>query len=482
MAQVKDSTERASAVPNLAQVQTRPYLFLVLECERPLEGGMRVSLQNVDEVHVGRGPERTVSRSKFTDTTIMILTIPDRQLSSKHARLLKSDGAWFIEDAGSTNGTFLRGERVRREPLTDGDLVELGLTVLLFREIDDAGVRRPGDSDMSELASLAEGLPTLDPVVAVTLERLMRLATSVVPMMLLGESGTGKELLARAIHARSLRPGPMIAVNCGAIPETLAESQLFGHMKGAFSGAVRDEKGFVRAADNGTLFLDEIGDLPPPSQAALLRVLQEGEVVPVGATKPVRVDIRVVCATHQPLQQLIASGHFRQDLFARLAGFSHTLSPLRDRQSDMGLLISALLRDPKLPRSADPGRGVPEPSRLRFRPEVARAFMRYDWPMNVRELKQCLSTSSVLAEDGLIGLTELPKAVANAANEPWDVSAADGLNAQPEADAALRHELITRLTETHGNVSQVAQAMGKARQQVQRWVRRLGIDPTSFRR
>jgi transcriptional regulator with GAF, ATPase, and Fis domain len=284
--------------------------------------------------------------------------------------------------------------------------------------------------------------------------------------MLLGESGTGKELLARAVHELSGRPGPLVAVNCGAIPEALVESQLFGHVKGAFSGAVRDEKGWARAADGGTLFLDEIGDLPGPTQAALLRVLQEGEVTPVGATRPVLVDLRVVCATHQPLEELVERGAFRRDLFARLAGFSHELPPLRERRADFGTIVASLLRAP----------GFREPERARFDADAMMAMLRYEWPMNIRELKQCLLTSTVLADHGAVKLGDLPAHIARAADEPWDDD-----DASAGSDDALRQELVARLREARGNVTHVARAMGKARQQIQKWVRRLGLDPAAFR-
>jgi DNA-binding NtrC family response regulator len=246
------------------------------------------------------------------------------------------------------------------------------------------------------------------------------------------------------------------------------ESQLFGHLKGAFSGATRDETGFVRSANYGTLFLDEIGDLPANSQAALLRVLQEGEVTPVGSSKPTKVDVRVVCATHRPLEELMEEGTFRRDLYARLAGFVHSLPPLRERREDIGLIVAAILRGSKVQGGTE----------VRFRPEAARALLRYDWPLNVRELEQCLATSAVLAEKGLIAVEDLPPTVAR-----WATAKPEDEGEGPSSeDEALRRELVQHLEATGGNVSEVARAMGKARQQVQRWLRRFGIDPEKYRR
>jgi transcriptional regulator with PAS, ATPase and Fis domain len=257
-----------------------------------------------------------------------------------------------------------------------------------------------------------------------------------------------------------------VAVNCGAIPPGLVESQLFGHVRGSFSGATRDEPGLVRAAQFGTLLLDEIGDLPLAAQAALLRVLQEGEVLPVGGAKPVPVDVRFVSATHKPLEDLVERGDFRRDLYARLAGYAFTIAPLRERRVDLGLLIASLLSGITLPASG-----------LRLHREASRAMLRYEWPMNVRELDQCLRATSVLADDGLVTVDELPAAIADARDDARD----DDAEVPDAQEDALRREILVRMAEARGNVSEVARAMGKARQQVQRWVRRFGIVPEAFR-
>jgi len=437
-----------------------------MECGRPLAGGVRVALAGVDEVIIGRADTRRVERTRTGDRTIVRIGVPDRRMSGDHARIVLGEGVVTVADLGSTNGTLVNSVRVERRTLASDDVVETGQTLFVYSELVERATWRTSNVDTEAGAPSLPGLTTLDPAQATKLERVKRVAASSVSVMLLGETGTGKEVLARAIHALSQRPGPFVAINCGAIPATLVESQLFGHVKGAFSGAVRDEPGLVRSAHFGTLFLDEIGDLPAPSQAALLRVLQEGEVMPLGSTRATKVDIRVVCATHRPLDDLMERGEFRRDLYGRLAGFQYTIPPLRHRRVDLGLLVAALLKGPK----------IREGERLRFRADAARAMLRYDWPLNVRELEQCLTTSSVLAEEGVIRLEDLPPAVVDAAAP---MSEAAPVNA--ERDEALRRELLLRLAETRGNVSEVARAMGKARQQVQRWVRRFGIDPDAFR-
>jgi transcriptional regulator with GAF, ATPase, and Fis domain len=286
--------------------------------------------------------------------------------------------------------------------------------------------------------------------------------------MLRGETGTGKEVAARAVHALSKRAGPFVPVNCGAIPVALVESHLFGHTRGAFSGAVRDEPGFVRAAHGGTLFLDEIGDLPPASQAALLRVLQEGEVIPVGTTRAVPVDLRIVAATHQQLEALVARGAFRADLLARLDGFTFALPPLRERREDTGLLVADLLR------------ATPDAERLQLSSEVGRALLQYEWPLNIRELGHCLARACALAKgEHRLELRHLPPQVRGAL-EP-SPGADEPLGAEG-SDARLRVQLEGLLAQHEGNVAEVARALGKARMQVHRWCKRFEIDPERYRR
>jgi DNA-binding NtrC family response regulator len=246
------------------------------------------------------------------------------------------------------------------------------------------------------------------------------------------------------------------------------ESHLLGHKTGAFSGAVRDEPGFVRASSGGTLFLDEIGDLPATSQAALLRVLQEGEVTPVGATRPLQVDLRVVAATHQPLEALVAQGAFRGDLLARLEGFTFALPPLRERREDLGLLVSDLLR-------ASPDSSGPRP----LSPEVGLALLRYDWPKNIRELSHCLARAYALAKDEpRLELSHLPPAVRCA----WPAPAPSEPAVDEPAEPQLRRQLEHLLARHEGDVAQVARSLGKARMQVYRWLSRLAIDPDRYRK
>jgi transcriptional regulator with PAS, ATPase and Fis domain len=377
---------------------------------------------------------------------------------------------WAVEDLGSKNGTFVNGERALRAILGPDDLFELGHTLMRV----NLSLAMPSDAplDLDVCDASADAHATLDPLFAAHLETVAKVAPSDVPVLVVGESGTGKEVLARWLHARTGRHGDFVAVNCGAIPSGLVESQLFGHVKGAFSGAVRDEPGFVRCSDGGTLFLDEIAALPTASQAALLRALQEREVVPVGAARPIQVDVRLVAATHEALDGMVARGEFRRDLYARIAGTILTLPPLRDRRDDIGVLVAALL----------PALANEQATAMVLARDVGRALLSYDWPMNIRELKQCLATCIALAQGGEVQRWHLPPKVADALEPGLRGEPRKAPGALSERDERLRLELLAQLSEHGGNLTEVGRAMGKARSQVHRWCRRFGVDPNVYRR
>ena len=456
-----------AAAKGPAEPRRLPHLFIVLECARPLAGGARLRIEGVDEVALGRAPERKASVERDGEKKRLALGVPDGRMSSRHATLARTAEGWVLTDAGSTNGTYVRGERTPRAILSDGATFDLGGTLFQFRTAlpVDAGPHLFVES--STLAHRSRGIASLLPMAAAETNALVKVAASDAPVLLLGESGTGKEVTARAVHALSKRVGAFVPVNCGALPETLLESQLFGHVKGSFSGAQRDEVGLVRASDKGTLFLDEIGDMRPPSQVALLRLLQEREVTPVGATKPVGVDLRVVSATHRRVDALDAGG-FRNDLYARVAGYTHRLLPLRERIVDLGILIADLLTKLAPDRALTLGL------------DLARAFVAYDWPLNVRELEQALRVAALLADDGVLGLAHAPEPIREAATreDPADAPAP----APAMDDARIRDALVAALQAHGGNVSRVASDLGRTRMQIHRWMKRFGLDADAYRR
>ncbi len=450
-----------------AGVRAGAQLIVVLECHRPLASGSRHLLADVDVVELGRGGEREVTRAETGGRRVLSVRLADGAMSSPHARLLRVQGRWILEDQASKNGTVVNGYRVRRAVVNDGDLIELGRTLLMFR---DAVPPIAGAGDLSAPAEPLPGLPTWVTAVGDALTALGRVAGAGLPVLVLGESGTGKELVARGVHARSGRGArPFVAVNCAALSDTLVESELFGHRRGSFSGALEDRPGLFRSADGGTLFLDEIGDLRPAAQAALLRALQEREILPVGETRPVKVDVRLVAATHRDLDARSARGEFRHDLLARLAGFTVTLAPLGERREDLGLLVGTLL-----------GRHARAAT---LTPAAARALFSYAWPLNVRELEMALAAAAALAPEGAIDLPHLPAAVRAGLGDGGG-SVREGEDDAPlsPAETELRSVLVEHLTAQRGNVSAVARAMGKGRQQIHRWLQRFGLDLASFRR
>jgi len=317
-------------------------------------------------------------------------------------------------------------------------------------------------------------------------------STSPIAVLLEGETGTGKELVARAIHRAGARADqPFIAVNCAALPETLLESELFGHRRGAFTGAARDQVGYFEAADGGTILLDEIGEMPATMQARLLRVLQEGEVVRVGDTAPRKVDVRVISATNRILGEEVERGRFRRDLYYRLSAFPIVLPPLRARREDVPLLVEHFLRQAAV-RHEKSIAGVAPPAMERL--------VGYDWPGNVRELQNAIERAVALARDGetldeshLRGLP--PKAATPGGDEPaavpatvetetltraLDLSTRLGAEAVPatfqsaraEFEAAYIREMLARCG---GNISETARLLGLSRATIYQKLKEYGI-------
>ncbi len=282
---------------------------------------------------------------------------------------------------------------------------------------------------------------------------LLKLAEHVAPtestVLIQGESGTGKEVVARYIHNLSSRAeGPFLSINCGALPENLLESELFGHVKGSFTGAVRDKQGLFAAARGGSFFLDEVGEMPPSLQVKLLRVLQEREAIPVGATEAIPVDVRIIAATNRDLEEEIRRGNFRSDLFYRLNVIALNLPPLRDRRDDLLLLIEAFLQ------SLGHEQGI-EPKALSS--EALDAVMVYEWPGNVRELENALEHAVVLSRGNIIEAGALPERITKRRKEPL---VAERSYRNPTLEVIERAYIMWVLQAEGGNKTRAAEVLG----------------------
>jgi len=297
-----------------------------------------------------------------------------------------------------------------------------------------------------------------------------QVADSATTVLIHGETGTGKELVAKAIHVNSARKAaPLIQVNCAAIPETLIESELFGHEKGAFTGALHQRRGRFEEANTGTIFLDEIGELSPAAQVKLLRVLQERQFQPLGSSRTIKINVRVITATNRNLEQDITTGRFRADLYYRLNVFPIHLPPLRERGSDIILLADHFV----LKYAKDLGKPV-----KRISPAVMEAFLSYAWPGNVRELENCIERAILLTTGDSIEIMHLPPSL-RANTLETDKKDQGKLSSVIEANE--RSLIIEALKETQGNQSKAAKYLGTTKRIVQYRIQKLGIDPSEFR-
>ncbi len=309
--------------------------------------------------------------------------------------------------------------------------------------------------------------------------RAKKAATRSVPILIEGESGTGKELLARAIHQVGVRSAKTFQiVNCGAIPADLVESELFGHVKGAFTGAVKDHVGHFEAADGGTLFLDEIGELPLPAQVKLLRVIQEGEVRRVGDNRIKRVDVRIVAATNRDLMSEVVAGHFREDLFYRLAVLVLKVPPLRERDGDLGLLIDGLMK-----RINAQSKNAKEPGfqHKKLSSDAKFLLMQEKWRGNIRELENTLRRAAVWSDGEVIEGAEiresiLPLGSVAAFDKVLDHDVHQGVDLQGIMGIVARHYLQRAVDSAHGNKTQAAKLLGlSSYQTLTNWLEKYGL-------
>ncbi len=391
--------------------------------------------------------------------TVDGVALEDSRMSRRHATIERREGAWSVCDHDSTNGTFLEGAPVKgRVAAAGGALVRLGNTLLLL--VDDV---RP----FGTFPVRADDGVVIGPSLRVVHERIAAVARAGHALLIRGESGSGKELAARRFHeaSRGQRTGPLVAINCATIQPGLAERLLFGARKGAYSGAETSTEGYFQAAHGGTLFLDEIAELDLDVQAKLLRTLESGEVLSLGATRAMQLDVKICCATHGDLRARVAAGSFRQDLFFRLARFEVELPPLRQRREEFPALIAALVA------AASPG------TPLRAEVGLVEQVACRPWPGNVRELSAALhraALAALAANRATVRLADLPPQ----AGLPFPDAAAAAPPPRPSlSDLPSEDPFAQALQAEQGNVSKAASRLGVSRSKLRRWMEKHGLMP-----
>jgi two-component system response regulator AtoC len=411
----------------LSALPTRAYLIV-----RSGDASEVIDVPDDEELRIGRADDANVR-------------IDDVKASREHAIVRSDNGVLKLRDLGSRNGTRLNTEIVRGEErtLVSGDVLWIGEA-----EIVVAGDGRPRASTPS--ASLADSphIVVADPAMAEVYRLVERVAAQTTTVLLLGETGVGKEVVAELVHRRSGRNGkPFLRVNCGALPETLIESELFGHERGAFTGADKRKVGLFEAGDGGTVFLDEIGELKLELQAKLLRSIETKRFMRVGGTEELSTDVRIIAATNRELDTEVRAGRFRGDLFYRLSIFTISIPPLRDRPNEVVLLAELFARQ----LAVKMGRPTP-----RLAPGTRAALERHDWPGNVRELRNVVERAMVLSDDGVLRPEQLPELRSERVGPP-------GGSMQSKLESVEQKAIEDALVAEGGNQTRAARRLGISR-------------------
>jgi transcriptional regulator with PAS, ATPase and Fis domain len=398
-----------------------------------------VSLDDGGEVVVGRAPDAPI----HVDSTLV---------SRSHARLRLQDGVLVVEDLGSRNGTRVNGDVLRGQArvLSTGGTIEVGPMEIVVaraeRALDYEAPVAPDDA-----ACPAEGIIVADAAMRKLYDVLSRVSSTSATVLILGETGVGKEIVAEQIHRQSPRSAaPFLRLNCASVPEALLESELFGHERGAFTGADRRRAGYFEAASGGTLLLDELGEMPLSVQAKLLRVLERRTITRLGATEEVPVDVRILCATHRDLAQDIEAGSFRRDLYYRIATFTVQVPPLRERPTEIVLLAELFAR-----RFAHE-MGQPRPPLGR---DAVALLLAHRWPGNVRELRNAMEYAVVMAGPAPIAAEHLPASLQAEASR----AARPTTGVRDQLGEVERQAIVSAIAAEAGNHTRAAKRLGISR-------------------
>jgi DNA-binding NtrC family response regulator len=430
----------------------------------PSDSRLRCQVVVIDGPDAGRAATLGTTEAEIVIGTApdCDLVLTDERVSARHLAVAAASGRFRVRDLDSKNGSLYEGSRITAAVVPIGATIKLGRSFVRIQpqprvlDIEPSQSRRFGEL-VAESLAMREVFAVLELA-----------AQSEVTVLLEGETGTGKELAARAIHDESARrKGPFVAVDCGALPENLLDSELFGHVRGAFTGAARSRAGAFVRAHGGTIFLDELGSVPEAVQARLLRVLEERKVKPVGADEERAIDVRVIAASRHDLETRIAEGVFRSDLYYRLSVVRVTLPPLRARREDIAMIVAELMRR----RGLEPG-GV-------HGPNLDVLYAR-DWPGNVRELRNLVDRAIALSP-GATAFADLRLAPRSGPSDEPQPSA--GIRADlpyAEAKQAVLHDFERRylrdvLVRCDGNISATARATGLDRKHLRTLLRRHGL-------
>ncbi len=393
------------------------------------------------------------------------LVLSDPTVSRRHAEIIVHEDKYLLRDLGSTNGSSVGGTPVIEAYLTPGAHLMLGNTLVVFQ---------PKKKWVRVAASESEWFGELygrSQAMREVFGLFQRIAPADLSVIIVGETGTGKELAARALHNHSRRKDrPFVVVDCGAVSETLIEAELFGHERGAFTGADRSRAGAFELADGGTIFLDELGELPPLLQPKLLRALEQREIKRLGAAHPQMVDVRIVAATNRDLWAEVQDGAFREDLYYRLAEVVAVMPPLRERRDDIRPLAELFVEEQA--RRGGVGRSLG--------PDIVSILESRTWPGNVRELRNVLRRACVLALEEVIGPDDLPdQSIQRPRTQPLDVSNVDGLpikDAREKWTEPMEKEYLQRLIRrVGGDLDRAAEIAGVHRKSVERLLRKHGL-------
>lgn len=467
-------------------METRKPVVLIVDDEEPTRRILKLNLQDRYQVLLARNGEEALQQLSQTPADVLVTDMRMPGLSGLDL-LRQVHERWpdlpvIVVTAYGTIKNAVEAMRqgaydYLQKPIKIAELEVLLEKTLRYRRTLDENVKLR--AELRRVRGI-ENILTADPKMQALLSQLQRVAPTKATVLIEGESGTGKELFARALHALSDRAdGPFVDVNCGAIPHELLESELFGHEKGAFTGAVSTRKGKFELADGGTLFLDEIGELEKELQVKLLRAIEEERFTRVGGTEPISVDIRLVAATNRDLQAEVRAGHFRQDLYYRLNVVRFRIPPLRERLEDIPLLVRHFLKK----HEATAHHHVEEVD-----PEVLEILARHPWPGNVRELENAILRAMLLDRDGRLTVEDLPEEIREGVDTTsvGSLLTKDDLQRERERQWQKLSERLERqfleagLRRTGGNISELSRQTGYSRRQLQNLLRKHNLNPENF--